>query len=535
MKTIKYILILPILFGMNCGIIQAQNYDSGNEEVNLFTDRTLFISGEEILFAAFLDNHSDQSKTLYLELILPDGTSLVSQKHLISNKQSQGKLEIPQDILSGTYYLKAYTKYMRNFGAESFTYLPVKIVNPLARDFLSGEDDAVLDTLISTNIPLKKSTTIDDNNYRIRLNAKELEGLKNVSISVVPAHSFQKTDFETEGNYVNSKYFFPETRGLSLSGQLVDSINNEPLPFKVITLSIIDQKNFIPALTGSDGRFYFALPEITGNHDLFISTKKEESVHPKILADKDFDSEPISLPNPPFNLSNMERITLIELAQSHQISRNYLTKNIEHQLDTFFSPFYGKADNILYLDKYISFETLEEYFTELPGLVHIKNQKKEKSFTIYSTLRDMNIYPPLVLIDMVAVEDYNRILAVSPHGIEKVEIIPHPYVYGNFIYGGIISIRTRNGDFGGISLPKTGLFFNFDFFQAKSNYKKSGESNREPDTRNTLFWEVYVLEENSSIDIDFKKRTSNTSYWLVLQGLNEKGEIAKRVHALELN
>jgi hypothetical protein len=533
MKTLKYSLILPIFIGLGFASIQAQNFDFGEEKVNLFTDRTLFIIGEEIQFTAFLENKNNQSKTLYLELILPDGTSLVSQKHLLVEKQGQGKLEIPQDLSSGTYYLKAYTKYLRNFGTNSFTYLPLKIVNPYIQEFLSGEDQAVLDTLSTADIECKESKAINDNQYLINFTAEDLKGLKNASISIVPSHSFQKTAFKTKGSSVYTPNFFPETRGLSLSGLLVDSVDKQPLAFKEITLSIIDQKNFIPTLSASDGRFYFSLPEITGNHDIFISTKKEANVHPIILVDNDYDTRPISLPTPPFILSNIERSTLLNLAQSYQIKRNYFRKNTEHQLDTFYIPFYGKADNTLYLDKYISLETLEEYFTELPGLVHIKNVKKEKSFTISSPLRDMSFYSPLVLIDMVAVEDYNRILAVSPQGIEKVDIIPHPYVYGNFIYGGIISIRTRKGDFGGISLPKTGLFFNFDFFQAKSSYQMSNDSPLEPDTRNTLFWKTFSLAGKSSLEIKFKKRFSFENYWIIIQGLDKNGAAIRKIFELE--
>ncbi len=333
-----------------------------------------------------------------------------------------------------------------------------------------------------------------------------------------------------ESNFEFKPKFYPESRGLSLSGILVDSTIRKPLAYREVTLSIIDQKNFMPTLSGSDGHFYFSLPEITGNHDLFISTKKEEGIRPMILVDTDYDTETVLLPNPKFELSNNERATAIKLAQSLQIKRNYYTKKITHQLDTFVIPFYGKPSNTLYLDKYITLETLEEYFTELPGLVSIKNHKKQKSFTIFSPLRDMAVYSPLVLMDMVAVEDINRILAVSPHGIEKVDIVPNPYVYGNFIYGGIISIRSRKGDFGGISLPKTGLFFNFDFLQAKTDYQDLSNSTQKPDTRNTLFWKTFNLEEESLLEIKFKKGTSNKGYWLIIQGLDNKKDLKRKVY-----
>ncbi len=533
MKTFKNIVLISLFQLMGLGLVQAQNFDFGLEKVHLFTDRTLYISGESLYFEAVLENAHDQSKTLYIELILPDGTSLLSEKQLIAQKRSSGQLQIPEDILSGVYYIKAYTKYMRNYGAKSFFYLPIKIVNPYSSEFLSGNDAPLFDSIKSNTFLAIDKKTNNSDAFHIVLDPKEWAAFEEVFISVVPAYSFQQAHIITPKYSTTLNQFFPETRGLSLSGILVDSMSNQPLAFKDITLSIIDQKNFIPRLTDAKGRFYFALPDLTGNHDLFISTKKEDNVHPKILVDKDYDSERISLPNPTFRLSENERKTALDLAQSLQITQNYYTHNTINQLDTFLIPFYGKANNVLHLDKYIALETLEEYFTELPGLISIKSQKKRKYFNISSPLRDMSIYNPLVLMDMVAVEDYDRILAVSPYGIEKVDIVPQPYVYGNFIYGGIISLRSRKGDFGGISLPKTGLFFNYDFYQAKTELKKLNTINETPDSRNTLFSKMRVVDQEEPLELEFKKGSSNKKYWLIVQGINKQGEVVSKVSHLK--
>ena len=40
------------------------------------------------------------------------GLNISGQKNIVSDKHSVGELEIPQSLLTGTYYLKAYTKYI---------------------------------------------------------------------------------------------------------------------------------------------------------------------------------------------------------------------------------------------------------------------------------------------------------------------------------------------------------------------------------------------------------------------------------------
>lgn len=527
MKNLKYILILLILIGVDKGFTQAQSFDFGKEKVNLFTDRTLFIVGEHIQFTAQIQNLKNQSKALYIELILPDGTSLVAQKHSISDKKSEGDLLIPDDILSGYYYLKAYTKYMRNFGTPAFTYQAIKIINPHSSKYLSGDLNIKQDS--NRIIETIKAVASQNKIHSLSLTTKELGNCVYGSISIIPAYSSLQNIVDKEARVSFEPKFFPETRSLSLSGKIVDSVSQKPLAFKEVTLSIIDQKNFMPTLSGEDGSFYFALPHITGRHDLFVSTKKENEVIARILVDQDYDVSELDLPNPEFVLNNGERKTALHLAQNLQIQNLFYTKSLEHKLDTFLIPFYGKAQNTLYIDKYISMGTLEEYFTELPGIVHIKNENKQKSFAISSTIRDMSFYKPLVLIDWVAVEDYNRILAVSPRGIEKVEIIPQPYVYGSSIYGGIISIRTYEGDFGGISLPKTGLFFNYDFIQPDTKLNTINTRSKSPDTRNTLYFEAFQIDDNSKLNIEYRKTASNSNYWLVVQGIDKEGKLIRKV------
>lgn len=533
MKTRIINILLPFLL-FSFGFLAAQNDDFGDEKIHLFTDRTLYVCEDEIQFSAFIENGHDQSKVLYIELIFADGTALSSQKHLISSKQSSGKIEIPKDLLSGTYYLKAYTKYLRNFGANQFSYIALKIVNPYSNEFLSGNEWMLLDTVWNQNTVSIGAAHQTNLEYKLDLN--ELPIPKHATFSIVPAFSFQSSNSVKPEEPTNAKFYFPETDGISLSGKLIDSLSKEPLPFREINLSIVAQKNFRSTRTNASGQFFFALPVIFGSQDVFISTKKEKEVHPIIFVDKDYDNSVLQLPTPPFVLTEKERKTALLLAQSIQIRHHFYTQSTPQFLDTFSIPFYGQAENTLYLDNYIAFETLEEYFTELPGLVKVKSLKKEKHLSIVSSLRDMSFYLPLVLMDWVAVEDINRILAVSPRGIEKVEIVPFPYVYGDFIYGGIISILSRNKDFGGISLPKTGLFFNYDFFHPESAFDIAKTASSAPDTRNTLYWTQNKSRNTLPLQsIHFDAKFSDIPYWLIVQGVDENGNEIRKIYPIELN
>ncbi len=65
-------------------------------------------------------NAAQWSRVLYVELIQPNGTSLAQGKVLIDSSGAMGTINIPEGLSSGTYYLKAYTRWMRNCGPEDY-------------------------------------------------------------------------------------------------------------------------------------------------------------------------------------------------------------------------------------------------------------------------------------------------------------------------------------------------------------------------------------------------------------------------------
>ena len=107
-----------------------------NEGLMVLTDRGHYISGEIINFRALYrtpegGGPAQWSRILYVELILPNGTALVQSKVLIDTTGAAGTIAIPDGLSSGTYYLKAYTRWMRNCGPEDFVYTSIRIYDPL--------------------------------------------------------------------------------------------------------------------------------------------------------------------------------------------------------------------------------------------------------------------------------------------------------------------------------------------------------------------------------------------------------------------
>lgn len=140
MKTPK-ILKVHLLLYLFCLSVSAQTTDSivqklsqyaylidnfskyiPQEKVYMQFDNTSYYQGDNIWFKCFLvtsDLHpaTDLSKTLYVELLNPGGEVIDKRTLKIENGQCHGDFTLNQiPFYSGFYEVRAYTKYMLNFG-----------------------------------------------------------------------------------------------------------------------------------------------------------------------------------------------------------------------------------------------------------------------------------------------------------------------------------------------------------------------------------------------------------------------------------
>jgi hypothetical protein len=113
--------------------LYAQQNGNGNgkvsllfEKVYLHTDRDLYASGEDIWFKAYLVNArnnylTNNSSNLYVELISPDNEIIDREVIRLNAGVGNGDFKLKDSIPEGKYQIRAYTKWMLNFG-DLFVY-----------------------------------------------------------------------------------------------------------------------------------------------------------------------------------------------------------------------------------------------------------------------------------------------------------------------------------------------------------------------------------------------------------------------------
>lgn len=116
------------------------------EKVFLHLDKNFYTAGEDIWFKAYLlDAGTHQpdtlSKTLYVDLIKPDQTTVIKRHMLeVKNGMAHGDFALPEQLPSGNYKIRAYTNWMRNFDHDFFFNQQISIYNyKLPNDFWTVE------------------------------------------------------------------------------------------------------------------------------------------------------------------------------------------------------------------------------------------------------------------------------------------------------------------------------------------------------------------------------------------------------------
>lgn len=111
------------------------------EKAYLHLDKHTYTLGEDVWFSAYLTAGSLQipsplSMTLYVDLFDGDGLLLEQKIVRLETGRGQGDFQIPAFGKPGTYRIKAYSAWMRNFGEEYFFTKDISVVDGAGGSFL---------------------------------------------------------------------------------------------------------------------------------------------------------------------------------------------------------------------------------------------------------------------------------------------------------------------------------------------------------------------------------------------------------------
>ncbi len=482
------------------------------------------------------------SRVLYVELYNPTRSLVQSQTLRIDSGRATGHFSLPQNLASGGFTIRAYTRWLMNYGEDSFFYKFIPILNP---------DDNVIEdinndgnTSASLKVAFDKTLYRTRNKVTLKLQLEDEEASKaSVMISVVDANQvahipetnsikkwYSLNDSLPKG--ILQKFRYRIERGITFEGVIIDESRE-----KKTELSIIqgDFQNVFRVKL--DYRGYFAV------HDLsFYDTTKFtiQSANGKaFLKERDIPAFSLILPPntiPPTSADRVQKKYSYDTASTIMLKEVEIKKKklLQHQ-NRFERPdFYIKGDE---LKNY--YNLAEAIQSKVPGYRLVLSGMHWRLQWLRSEYSS-RLGPPLEPIVYV---NNSQLLIASPEtdgetvGDQLTNLDPRLIDHieaastANTTLGGtgsigVIYIFTKEMDFPGLGSFPTLKVKGFDrpaVFRSP-DYGNPLFSQNPEDFRSTIYWNPRVtLNSKTPSLVSFYTSDQKGTLSVLVEGVTSKG------------
>ncbi|NOU45903.1 MAG: hypothetical protein HOO86_02440 [Bacteroidales bacterium] len=267
-------ILLTILLTFVVAIMKGQEtimLEKSPIEITSFTtDRDLYLTEETIWFSAKIDCFEKEvidvlSTVLYVELYDDQLKPIIRQKFKIIDGKCQGSFIIPGDIISGSYFLRVYTMYLRNFDPKFYPEKIITIINPIVPPAKNELSDTIEITTnynyLSCNIPntialriaplfvnkIEKIEIVSDSNISVDCFPPNYRGFTSLVFTPESGHNYRLLIKSVEGDLFSKSLPSVDSVRVNNFSQLFDDqynigfINKPDLP-KVIILTVFNKK-----------------------------------------------------------------------------------------------------------------------------------------------------------------------------------------------------------------------------------------------------------------------------------------------------
>ncbi|MFN8254521.1 MAG: hypothetical protein U0W24_02450 [Bacteroidales bacterium] len=543
---------------------------NAQEFVFLHTDKSDYVSGENIQFKAYLSNLSDidpklKSKIVYFQLLGPDKSKISGLRANIDSGIYTGYISLPISLKSGYYCLNAYTNAMRNYPWPCTFYKKILIVNQNENQYDSILNLSVVNYNefgvmkgLNQNIEKQNCTVESDKNIyhpkdKIKLKLKlinypDQDETCNLSVSVTKLSPFCDTS-ETESlvkyyDRVNSIWknlykekqynygkYLVEKNSFIFSGKVFNKLDKTPLSNVTVLLASPDSiANLQYYKTGNDGAFYFELKKFYDNRLLNLQLLDSSSVVPEyyfIIDNRDIQFQVHS--DSLINLTMAERNYLENIQRLVLVNKIYFQKKEQSEISGLTPEFnfYGSSDRDLIPSDYEAMLNFSEMTRNYVWGVRFKNIKNNYYLNMIDY--EVNEYQDknaLFLLNSIPVFRLNVLESLNSESIQKIEMKNKHVIFGDLNFYGIFSVqmdkKLSSEIFSKLNLP---------FFENKVmpesfignitlDLSRQSIGDKIPDFRQVLYWEPNIkLNKGNETEIEFSASDLKAGYIIQVQGI----------------
>ena len=200
------------------------------EEIFVHTDREDYIAGEDLWFNIYLiDRQSNRpladSKIAYFEILNPENLPVLQKRIRLDQGFGPGQVIIPDTLTSGSYTLRVYTNWMKNFLPGNCFMKDINIYNALrTKTFLRKN-------ILKNSIDSDNEIMTDNSGLTLKVN-----NLRTDTLDILVSAS--REYFYNKGNII---YLFIQTHGI------INHISSEKIRGENLKISV-PKKELIPGI-----------------------------------------------------------------------------------------------------------------------------------------------------------------------------------------------------------------------------------------------------------------------------------------------
>jgi hypothetical protein len=513
--TMRHITFLLYFASLN---LLGQKQPAVEEQLIVHINGDSFLCGEYMNYSVLNfsneNNLSRFSKVAYIELIDVEGISRLKSKVILIKGVGSGKLFLPSTLSTGLYTMIIYTPWILSRNMNGLFVKRIAIVNSLQPVPLTSKAISKIKAPLPQNIqtPALKIEQLK-NRYSVRESANvsfssENEGFASISIrQLSPTTYFTLDSLPIELPVIEKELngVLPDYRGEVIRGKLNFNGNSEKT-LRPVFLSVPTRKNYIRvSQSDSKGNFFFVGDDLDDRDEIWLTI--ESADNSSIEFNDGFLGHHLSFEKPPhifIDSSSINHIT--DRSIQVQIENAYFTSATIEDSSSRIESTYGQPSVVYRLDDYTRFNTLEETIIEILLEVSVRKSKGKRSIRIKDgTLNSKKSRESLILLNGFPIMDHEVIFKYDASAIERIEIIPFPYVFGEFGINGIVNfVSNERLIIEDIEGQKNVRLRNVGAQNAEALPVVKPLNSNTPDFRNQLYWSPFFqVTPGEKINLDF--------------------------------
>ncbi|HNP23996.1 MAG TPA: hypothetical protein PKM63_12205 [Panacibacter sp.] len=352
---------------------------------------------------------------------------------------------------------------------------------------------------------------------------------------------WRRFNWEAAQNYTPPAFrFAPELNGHIITGSVVNSQNGKRQPYIESFLSVPGTRlQFYPSTSDTMGNVKYEMKDFYGSTEISVQAGTQFDSIYRVEINNPFFEHYTGAKVPHFELPVAAANTLRERSVGMQVQQIYSGGKLKQlympEIDT--STFYLQPSKTYLLDDYTRFQTLEEVLREYVAMVNVTRREGRYHFPVFnSATKQYFEVDPINLVDGVPVFNLNKLMAMDPLLIRKLEVINQRYIYGGSSFNGILNWTTYKGDLGNLSIDPSTVLLDYEALQLQREFYTPAYDSEEkrnshlPDFRNVLYWSPNIKASNSSNQpISFYSSDLPGKYAVQVQGLSATGNCGSKV------